>query len=159
MPNETFIKIFENKFENLDERLRNIIEKTPDEFLFFQPSEIALDFPAFSVGSFVLRSAGRVEQTFNGLTAKLWDDPFEWTLPETLSNGKMILEYLDETEQIRRKGFSLFKSDEDLNRELPAPEKMKTLFEILLETIAEAENLHGQAILIYQFLKNPKSEI
>jgi hypothetical protein len=155
----TLINSFESQFENLDGRLRRLIKNTPESKLFFQPPEIALDFPAHSAGSIILRSAGRVEQTFNGMTAKLWDDPFEWTLPETLSTTDLILEYLDETKKIRQTGFSLLKSDEDLRRELPAPEKLKTIFEILLETIAEAESLNGQAILIYQFLKNPKSKI
>ena len=150
---KTLLNSFESQFENLDIRSRRLIENTPDDKLFFQPAEIASDFPVNSVGNFVLRSAGRVEQTFNGITAKLWDDPFEWTLPETLSTGKLIVEYLDETRKIRQTGFNLFKSDEDLHREIPAPERLTTLFEILLGTIAEAENLNGQAILIFQFLK------
>jgi hypothetical protein len=33
-----------------------------------------------SCGEQVLRSAAIVEQSFGGLTANLWDDPFEWTL-------------------------------------------------------------------------------
>lgn len=150
---KTLINSFESQFENLDKRLRILIKKTPDKLLFFQPPEIALEFPVNSVGNFVLRSAGKIEQTFNGITAKLWDDPFEWTLPETLSTGDLILEYLNETEKIRQRVFFVLKSDEDLRRELPAPEKLKTLFEVLLETISEAENFNGRAVLIYQFLK------
>lgn len=150
---KTFTNSFESQFENLHNCSRRLIENTPNEKLFFQPIEIALDFPTNSVGNFVLRSAGRVEQTFNGITTKLWDDPFEWTLPETLSTGDLILEYLEETRKIRQTGFNLFKSDEDLRRHLPAPEKLRTIFEVLLETIAEAESLHGQAVLIFQFLK------
>lgn len=151
---KTFINFFESRFENLHDRSRLLIENTPDEYLFFQPPEIALEFPVNSVGSLVLRSGGRIEQTFNGITAKLWDDPFEWTLPETLSTGNLILEYLNETKEIRQKGFSLFQSDEDLRREIPAPEKLKVLFEVLLETIVEGENLNGQAVSVFQFVKN-----
>jgi hypothetical protein len=47
-----------------------------------------------SVGEQILRSAAVIEQTFGGLTANLWDDPFEWTLPETLATPESIVAYL-----------------------------------------------------------------
>ena len=42
----------------------------------------------FSCGEYILRSAAAVEQTFGGITTRLWDDPFEWTLPEALSTDR-----------------------------------------------------------------------
>jgi hypothetical protein len=39
---------------------------------------------------YILRSAAAIEQMCGGLTANLWDDPFEWTLPETLSNADRL---------------------------------------------------------------------
>jgi hypothetical protein len=36
----------------------------------------------------ILRSARIVEQVSGGITANLWDDPFEWTLPETFKNER-----------------------------------------------------------------------
>ena len=57
---------------------------------------------ADSCGEQVLRSAAIVEQTFGGLTANLWDDPFEWTLPETLSTSAKVIEYLNEVEATRQ---------------------------------------------------------
>lgn len=86
-----------------------------------------------------MRSAGKVEQTFGGITSRLWDDPFEWTLPEEMSSSEKILEYFDEVKKTRILGFRFLVSDDDLTRELPSPEKMRTIFEILLETIIEAE--------------------
>ena len=43
----------------------------------------------------ILRSAAAIEQMCGGLTANLWDDPFEWTLPETLSTPAKVIEYLN----------------------------------------------------------------
>jgi len=110
----------------------------------------------FSCGEYVLRSAAKIEQTFGGITTRLWDDPFEWTLPEELSTTVLITEYLAEVERTRLKGFSLFKSDEDLRREMPAPEKLKTIFEILIETVARAEHFQGRAFAVFQMLSDEK---
>lgn len=147
---KTFIEIFDRKFSEIHIRSCKIIENTPNEKLFWQPAKNEALFPVNSVGEFILRSAGAVEQTFGGITTRLWDDPFEWTLPETLSTGNLILQYLAEVEEARRKGFLLFQTDEDLRCEIPAPEKLKSLFEILLDTIAKAENFQGRAAAIFQ---------
>jgi len=150
------LTIFDAQFENLHARLCEIIEKTPNEKLFWQPLEVDAPFPVNSCGAYILRSAGTIEQTFNGITAKLWDDPFEWTLPESLSTGSLILEYLAEVEATRRRGFAFFQSDADLSRELPAPEKLKTIFEILLEANARAENFQGRALAIFRLFSDEK---
>lgn len=113
-------------------------------------------YTMFSCGEYVLRSAGAVEQSFGGITTRLWDDPFEWTLPEELSTTELINGYLAEVEQTRRKGFSLLKSDEDLRKEMPAPEKLKTIFQILLETIARAEHFQGRACAVFQMFSDEK---
>ena len=87
---------------------------------------------------------------------RLWDDPFEWTLPEELSTTVLMAEYLAEVEATRLKGFSLLKSDEDLRKEMPAPEKLKTIFEILLETVARSEHFQGRAFSIFQMFADEK---
>ena len=139
-----FIELFDRRFYSLHTRSAEIVKQIPNENLFLQPREINKSLAPFSVGEYILRSAGAIEQTFGGITTRLWDDPFEWTLPEELSTTDKILEYLSEVETTRRKGFALFQSDEDLRKELPAPEKLKTIFEILLETICRAEHLQGR---------------
>ena len=147
---KNFIEIFDRQYQKLHLRSCEIIKNTPAEKLYWEPCETGALFPANSVGEYVLRSAGAVEQTFGGIRTRLWDDPFEWTLPETLSTNALVLQYLEETEETRRKGFALFQSDDDLRREIPAPEKLKNLFEILLETLAKAENFQGRAFSIFQ---------
>jgi hypothetical protein len=149
---KTFIEIFDRRFLEIYENSRRIIEKTPDKIIYTRPNKTETDFPFNSVGGCILRSAGAIEQTFSGIAVRLWDDPFEWTLPEELATGAKIIEYLDETESARKRGFQLFHSDLDLKKEIPAPEKLKTLFQILLETVAKAEHFQGRAEAVYQIL-------
>jgi hypothetical protein len=105
-----------------------------------------------SFGEYLLRSAAAVEQTFGGITARLWDDPFEWTLPEELATNAKIVEYLEEVEATRGRGFFFFKSDSDLAKQLPAPEELRSIFDILLETIARAEYFQGRAFAVFHML-------
>lgn len=153
---KTFIEAFDLQFADLHARSCRLIEKIPDEKLFWQPDESRFTFPIDSCGEYILRSGGAVEQTFGGITARLWDDPFEWTLPETLSTGALILDYLTEVEATRARGFALFNTDDDLRRELPAPEKLTTIFALLIETIARAEHLQGRAFAVFQTLSSEK---
>lgn len=150
------IEIFEAQFENLHERSEELVKMIPPEKLFWKPPEMKEVYTMYSCGEFILRSAGAVEQTFGGITVKLWDDPFEWTLPEELATTEKILDYLREVEQTRSRGFAFFTSDEDLYREIPAPEKMKKIGELLLETIARAENFQGRALAIFQMFSGKK---
>ncbi|MGI8882930.1 MAG: hypothetical protein ACR2IA_01630, partial [Pyrinomonadaceae bacterium] len=147
---------FENQFSKLHLRSIEFVENIPDDKLFWKPRELKQTFAMFSCGEYVLRSAAAVEQTFGGIMTKLWDDPFEWTLPEELSSGAKILEYLVEVEATRRKGFAFFTSDEDLRKEIPAPEKLRSIHEILIETVARAEHFQGRAFSIFQMFSDAK---
>lgn len=149
-------EIFDCQFALINARSVDLLKLIPDEKLFWKPREMSNAYTMFSCGEYVLRSAGAVEQTFGGITTRLWDDPFEWTLPEELSTADLMLGYLAEVEQTRRQGFSLLKSDEDLRKEMPAPEKLKTIFQILLETIARAEHFQGRAFAVFQMFSDAK---
>ena len=83
----------------------------------------------------IIRAAAALEQCFGGITTRLWDDPFEWTLPEYLSDHRTLMSYLDEVESSIRRGFRVLKKDEDLDSVIPAPVEMKTIAEVLEETI------------------------
>ena len=150
------IDALDRQFAKLQQRSYEIISKTPPEKLYWQPHEIKKDFPVNSCAEYVLRSAGKVEQTFGGITARLWDDPFEWTLPEALSTNDLILNYLREVEAARQRGFAIFTSDEELIKQIPAPEKLKTIFSLLLETLARAENFQGRAIAVFKIFSDEK---
>ena len=93
----------------------------------------------------ILRSARIVEQVSGGITANLWDDPFEWTLPETLSTPEKVADYLDEVEATRKRGFELFQSDDDLLKEIMAPAGATHLQALLLDTLVRARHYLGRA--------------
>jgi len=94
---------------------------------------------AASVGESILRCAGAIEQTFGGITANLWDDPFEWTLPEHLSTPDRINEHLAEVEATRRCAFSSFGDDASLLKHVVVPSgESRPLIDLLRETLRRA---------------------
>jgi hypothetical protein len=104
-----------------------------------------------SVGEQILRSAGVIEQTFGGLTANLWDDPFEWTLPETLATSESIVEYLSEVDDVRRRVFSSIADDDALGRYVSVPAgEPKTLIQLLIEALARASDYRGRAVALHE---------
>lgn len=153
---EPVLAAFDRAFRTLDERSRELLAKLDVETLFVKPRVIENSMAMFSCGEYVLRSAAMVEKTFGGITTRLWDDPFEWTLPEKLADHESILQYLDEVEETRTKGFSFLASDADLHRKIPAPEKLTPLIDILLDTLAKASHFQGRAFAVFQMLTDQK---
>ena len=106
-----------------------------------------------AVGENVLRSAAAVEQTCGGLLSNLWDDPFEWTLAETLSTSEDVLAYLGEVESTRQKSFSLILTDADLLKSVSLPsEHLQPLVSVLLETLIRAVTYQGRAAAYLELL-------
>jgi hypothetical protein len=94
---------------------------------------------------YILRSAAVIEQMCGGLTANLWDDPFEWTLPETLSNADRIVEYLSEVDLARERAFDSI-DDSALTKYISVPSgDERPLISVLLETLVRASDLRGRA--------------
>ena len=147
---------FESRFVSLHNRSKALIGKLPTVDLFRKPRKLDQTMAMFSCGEYILRSAGAVEQTFGGITTRLWDDPFEWTLPEKLSTAELVLGYLDDVEQTRSLGFGFLTSDDDLIKRIPAPEHLRSIFDILLETVARAEHYQGRAFAVFQFFSDLK---
>lgn len=144
------------QFRSLDQRSREFLDRVPEEILFRRPREIKNSMSPFSCGEFLLRSAAMVERSFGGITTRLWDDPFEWTLPEKLSDRSRILQYLDEVAETRAAGFAFFSSDGDLARSIPAPEKLTPIISVLLETLGIAEHFLGRGYAVFQMLSDEK---
>src|SRR5438477_6750901 len=124
---DPILSAFDRQFLLIDSRSREILSKIDQTILFAKPREAGGPMAMFSCGEYVLRAAAIVEKTFGGITTRLWDDPFEWTLPEKLSDKPAIIHYLDEVEQTRSNGFKFFTSDADLTRKMPAPETLRTI--------------------------------
>src|SRR5919107_5152363 len=115
------VRSLDGEFARLHGRSVALARAVSADRLYWQPREAARFHPAYSCGEHLLRSAAAVEQTFGGITASLWDDPFEWTLPETLHTPALVEEYLSEVEATRCRGFALLRSDGDLSKEIAVP--------------------------------------
>jgi hypothetical protein len=153
---DALLESFDRCFADIDSRSRALLGKLSPSDLYRKPREIEHSMAAFSCGEFLLRSAAAVEQSFGGITTRLWDDPFEWTLPEKLFEPELVIEYLDEVESTRIAAFKFFKSDDDLRKQILAPERLRSIFDLLLETVARAEHYQGRAFAIFQVISNDK---
>jgi len=144
------IACLDREFVQLHRGSRELIGRVSPELLYRKPpsrSNVRL-----SAGEHILRSAASVEQTFGGITSNLWDDPFEWTLPETLPTPNKVARYLDEVDATRKHGFELFKSDADLLKEIMAPAGSTRILPLLLDTLVRAVHHQGRAIAIFDIL-------
>ena len=139
------IENFDREFTALDSARRELALQTTDDLIhkLIENSERAL--ASHSVGSSLIRSAAVVEQMINGITVRLWDDPFEWTLPESLPTTKDVIAYFEEVEAARLRGFEFLKDDSDLDRSIPAPVELKTLEAILGDTLVRSEEYLSKA--------------
>ena len=130
----------DEEFTRLIISLQQLVSSVTADVLYRRP-------PAVTIGDNVLRSAAKLEQTFGGLTANLWDDPFEWTLPETLATTELVNQYLSEVDEARRRALRSIASDRELTREILGPwDEPRSLFAVLLEALVEASDYHGRAV-------------
>jgi hypothetical protein len=145
----------DEQFARLHTQSCAFIRLVPAAKLYWQPRVRAGVFPVYSCGEHILRSAAAVEQTFGGITTNLWDDPFEWTLPETLATHDRIANYLAEVETTRRRGFDLIKSDGDLTKEVALPSgERQTLFTLLTGTLMRAAHYQGRAFATFRLFSD-----
>jgi hypothetical protein len=156
---DKFIEGLDRQFAQLHGEAHKLAQAIPAALLYRQPPGPSR-LPLHSSGEHLLRSAGIVEQTFGGITTNLWDDPFEWTLPEHLSTTGKVAAYLDEVEDTRRQGFTLFQNDEDLLKDIMAPTGCTQLWPLLLDTLARAAHHQGRAWATLEILQatNPGPE-
>lgn len=159
---KSFIRSLDDEFARLHERSCALLLLIPAEHLYKQPrsdssssGNASVTQPIYSCGEYLLRSAATVEQTFGGITVNLWDDPFEWTLPETLSTPSLVGQYFVEVEATRRRGFSLFASDDELRKEIILPSgERSTLFALILETLQRASDYQGRAFASFRLFSD-----
>jgi len=152
----SIIGAFDNRLGTTHERSVALLQEITEDDLFRKPRDLERSMTLFSCGEYLLRSAAAVEQTFGGITRRLWDDPFEWTLPEKLGTPADVIAYFGEVEATRKAGFKYFNSDGDLLKQIPAPEKLRTIFDLLLETVARSEHYQGRAFSVFQMMSDKK---
>ena len=139
MDNRDIVNHLDREFAELITRLKELVRSVPSDLLYRNP-------PAVSIGENILRSAAVIEQTSGGLTANLWDDPFEWTLPETLSNADRIIEYLSEVDLARQRAFNSIIDDSALSKYISDPSgEPRLLVSLLVETLVRASCYRGRA--------------
>lgn len=153
-----FLLSLDAQFAGLHARSVALLGVVPAERLYWQPREPhATTLPVFSCGEHLLRGAATVEQTFGGINASLWDDPFEWTLPETLSTPRLVEEYLCEAEATRQRGFASISEDRELSKEIAVPAGgTRTLFDLILETLARASHQQGRAFATFRLFSDAR---
>ena len=154
------VRGLDEQFARLHGRSLALVRVVPAERLYWQPareSAAAPTFPLYSCGEHLLRSAAAVEQTFGGITVNLWDDPFEWTLPEALPTPEDVARYLEEAEATRLRAFEFLRSDEDLSKEIAAPAgEMRTLLALAVETLARAAHHQGRAYATFRLFSDAR---
>jgi hypothetical protein len=152
------IDAFDKEFARLHARSRTLIEATPADILYRGSPPTAAARSALSVGEKVVRSAAAVEQTFGGITANLWDNPFEWTLPENLSTPERVIEYLEEVEATRRRAFDRFSQDSDLLKQILVPSgETQPLITVLVATLARAADFQGRAEATWELMSDVRA--
>jgi hypothetical protein len=151
------ISCLDEEFARLHKRTVALLEMIPPDKLYWQPRPSSGPHPVYSCGEHILRSAACVEQTFGGINANLWDDPFEWTLPETLSTPARVGEYLLEVEETRRSGFERFSVDGDLVKEIAVPSgEREALGALLVRTLARAAHHEGRAFEVFRLFSDAR---
>jgi hypothetical protein len=147
------INALDEEFARLHARSCQLVKTTSIEIFYRAVRGMARESPVHSVGENLLRSAAAVEQTFGGITSNLWDDPFEWTLPENLSTRERVIEYLEEVETTRKLAFNRFSRDSDLLKEVSVPSgDTRSLISLLLETLIRAGDFQGRAVATQRFV-------
>src|ERR1044071_5713696 len=134
--------MLDQQFTQLYDGWREGIRQLNSESIYRKPNA---NSRSLSGGEHIVRSARIVEQTFGGITASLWDDPFEWTLPETLTTPAAVLDYLREVEATRKRGFELIKTEADLTKEIMTASGARQLLSLLLDTLVRAGHQIGRA--------------
>lgn len=143
------VESLDREFARLHLQSCTLIENTPAEVLYRETEGLA----STSVGASVLRYAATIEQTFGGITANLWDDPFEWTLPEHLSTPAKVIEHLNEVEATRARAFTSFPDDACLLKHIALSSgETQQLIKAIQETLARAGMYLAQAAATLKLL-------
>ncbi|HSE31288.1 MAG TPA: hypothetical protein VLA93_06895 [Pyrinomonadaceae bacterium] len=142
------IERLEQECIGLLSRLKGLVETVPVQLLY----ETAFDLPT-SVGENIVRSAATLEQAFGGLTTNLWDDPHEWTLPETLSSTERITEYLGEVDDARTRAFASLVDDSALEKYIAMPSgEQASIQALLVNALKTAKNFEQRAAETHEIL-------
>ena len=146
------VNSLDREFARLHSQSCAIVDSTGVDILYRAPAQTGTG-SARSIGESVLRCAAAIEQTFGGITSNLWDDPFEWTLPEYLSTPAKVVEHLTEVEATRQRAFSSFGDDGCLLQHVAMPSgETRPLLDLLQETLQRAVDYQAQSVVALKIL-------
>jgi hypothetical protein len=153
------VESLDREFARLHVNSCVVIAHTATDILYAVPTPAEIGAPTLgmqpvpSIGESVLRSAAAIEQTFGGITSNLWDDPFEWTLPEYLSTPEKLTDHLGEVEATRKRAFTSFPDDACLLKNIAVPAgDLRSLIDLILETLVRAAAYQAQALVVQKIL-------
>ncbi|MGH9871602.1 MAG: hypothetical protein ACRD9S_03940 [Pyrinomonadaceae bacterium] len=149
------VACLDREFSRLHQQSCALIAATSIDVLYAFPEQIesSVSRQLPPIGESVLRGAAAIEQTFGGITANLWDDPFEWTLPEYLSTPAKVRAHLGEVEATRKRAFISFAVDDCLLKRVAVPSgETRPLIDLLLETLLNAAAFQAQAQIVLKIL-------
>ena len=138
------VEHFQQRFDTQLQGLVALVQTVPQDALYRRSSQL-------SVGEQVLRSAAVIEQLAGGLTTNLWDDPFEWALPETLSDTAKVVEYLAEVTKTQELMFGSL-NDDSLLQTVLSPNGTETILNLLIDTLIRSADYRGRAIATLKML-------
>lgn len=145
---QTIVDHLDQEFAKLISSLKDLASSVPRDLLYRNP-------PPVSIGENILRSAAAIEQTCGGIVTNLWDDPFEWTLPETLSSPELVVDYLSEVDLARQRAFNSIRDDTALSKYISVPSgEPRLLVSLLLETLVNAGDYRGRAVATLKILSS-----
>jgi hypothetical protein len=140
----TILDSINQQFERNHSASIDMLDRFPEGRLF----ERLPDRRPFGIS--LIRSAAEVEMAFGGITTRLWDDPFEWTLPEQLSGRAEINAYLSEVRATRIRGLETVADDRELTKLLPAPLELRPIAMICLDALRTSTLVLGTAAEIFR---------
>lgn len=131
----------------------SLLDHVPESALYaaLRPEKKQLEPPM--VGVCLLRSASAIEQVMGGLTRRLWDDPYEWTLPEALPTRHDVRSYISEIKGQVETGFTVLSSDDDLTKLIPAPQELMPVGEVLFTALRRSASSYGKALCLLELWK------
>jgi len=144
------------EFTRVEDSIVAVLPLIPEDKLYWKPFQSKNHLRIYSCGELISHSMGTIEAACNGILNNFWDDPFEWTLRESLPNHQYLSEYAGEVIAVTKETFALLKT-EDLEKKIYLPNGEPTnIGKLLLKTLLHAVHHRGQLYAYVHLLTDAK---
>jgi uncharacterized damage-inducible protein DinB len=144
------------EFGQVAESVQTVLPLIPEDKLYWKPFQSKNHIRIYSCGELISHCMGIIETSCNGILNNFWDDPFEWTLRESLPDHHYLGNYVAEVIAVSKEMFSLLKS-EDLEKRIYLPDgQPTTIGKLLLKTLLHAVHHRGQLYAYVHLLSDAK---